>query len=61
MGRNSQYNFLVVVLEACKRQKLNRGHFFLVLDNAAIHSGIIDIVRLLRRILDFYGKFPGLS
>jgi hypothetical protein len=38
MGRNNQFNFLVVVLEACKRGYLKRGDY-LVMDNAAIHSG----------------------
>jgi hypothetical protein len=53
MGRNTQFDFLVVILGACKRNKLKRGDY-LILDNAAIHSGN-DILPLLRHLLDSYG------
>jgi hypothetical protein len=52
-GKNNQFNFLAVVLQACKRGYLKRGDF-LVLDNAAIHSGT-DMIPLLRRILETFG------
>jgi hypothetical protein len=53
MGRNNQFNFLSVVLQACKRDYLKRGDF-LIMDNAAIHNAN-EIRPLLRRVLESYG------
>jgi hypothetical protein len=52
-GRNNQFNFLMVILEACKRGFLSRGDY-LILDNAAIHSGK-DMIPLLQTVLQKYG------
>jgi hypothetical protein len=66
-GSNNQYNFLMVVIQACKRGFLTKGNInsfnplqtnalgdCLILDNASIHSGK---GMLILKVLKKYGIF----